>query len=189
MQLRLIVALAICVALTGCTSDTADVTASAPSPYQVSGPRTWGAADNVMQIKHLYISRQPDPVGITEAGRDGVGVVVNSRLPGETDWDQKAAVEAAGMTYYNVPISREGDSLDADTMHRLTAIVSQHRDEQILMYCGSGNRVSAWLATHLVEDHGLGEDEALAIAHETGLTKPALEQRVRNYLDQVAPGQ
>ncbi len=156
----------------------------AEDDFSVSGPRSLGAADNVMRIRNLHISRQPDKQGFAKAADSGITVVIDTRVPGELRWDEKAAVEGEGMSYYNVPIARKGDSLDADALARITAIVESHPDAQILMHCGSGNRVSAWLATHLVEDHGLGEDEAIGIARDTGLTSTGLENRVRTYLSE-----
>ena len=154
----------------------------ADDDFSVSGPRSFGAADNVMRIRNLHISRQPDKSGFAKAADSGITVVIDTRVPGELRWDEKAAVQGEGMSYYNVPIARKGDSLDGDALARITAIVEQHRDAQILMHCGSGNRVSAWLATHLVEDHGLEEERAIGIARETGLTSSGLEKRVRTYL-------
>lgn len=186
MTIRTSLALISLISLLGCASGTPAVQSHGISPADVSGPQSFGAADNVMHLKHIYVSKQPDEQGFVEAAQEGVTVVINTRLPDEIDWDERAAVESAGMVYYNIPMSKKGDSLDAATMHRITKLVEQHRDEQILMHCGSGNRISAWLATHLVEDHGMDTQSAIGIARQMGLTKSGLEKRVRTYLDEAA---
>lgn len=183
---RWIAALAAVVCVVGGCASGPAVAPGTDDEFQVSGPRSFGAADNVMRVRNLHISRQPDKKGFTKAADSGIGVVIDTRVPGELRWDEQAAVEATGMRYYNVPIARKGESLDAEALERITAIVRNHGDEQILMHCGSGNRVSAWLATHLVADHGLDEEEAIAIARRTGLTSAGLEERVRTYLDEQA---
>ena len=188
MAPRRMAALVAALSLSACGAPATDKEAGdGLSVAAVSGPQKWGAADNVMQLEHVHVSGQPDAEGFAEARANGIGVVIDARLPGEVDWDERAAVEAAGMSYYNVPISREGDSLDRGSLREITAIVERNRDEQILVHCRSGNRVSAWLATHLVEDHGLETDEAIGIAREMGLTSEPLEERVRRYLDEAQP--
>ncbi len=150
---------------------------------EVGGPQTWGAATNVVQVKRLYLSEQPDKASIEKAKSAGVGIVINLREDREMTWDEAAAVEDAGLIYYQVPVASEGASLPAAAMRRISELVNQHPDQRIWLHCSSGNRASAWLAVHLVQDHGMTTDSAIALAAKTGLTKPALEQRTRHFLE------
>jgi len=147
----------------------------------ITGPYTWGGVSNVTHLSHLYFSGQPDQAALEEARRNGVVAVINLRDPSEYDWDEKAAVEALGMTYYNVPVA--GDRpFERSGFERIEALVKQHHDEQVLVHCTSSNRAGAWLATHMVEEHGTDLEESLEIGRRTGMTKSSMETAVREYL-------
>jgi uncharacterized protein (TIGR01244 family) len=148
----------------------------------VGEKETWGGASNVVRIKHLYFSEQPDAATFAEAAKHDVQVVIDLREPGETDWDEEAAAKEAGLQYYNVPVAGSGESLDEAAMQKISALAEQHRDNGILLHCSSGNRASAWLAVHLVKDHGMAVEPSIAIARKAGLDKPPVEARVRTYL-------
>lgn len=150
----------------------------------ISAAQTWGKAENVVQVKHLYFSAQPDAAGIQAAKNAGVEVVINLRNAQEMDWDEAGAVTQAGLTYYQVPISTDGPGFDQRAMQRISALVKQHHKQPLWLHCSSGNRASAWLAVHLVEDHHMNIDQSIALAQKAGLTSAELENRVRTY---VAP--
>lgn len=153
-----------------------------------TGPQSWGAADNVMRVEHLYFSAQPDEETLRTAKANGVDVVVNLRLPEEQEWDEQAAVERLGLLYYNVPIARSSETLSQESLERIETIVRAHRDQQILLHCSTGNRASAWFATHLVDAHDMATDDAIRVARKTGLTNAGMETRVRTYLRERETG-
>jgi len=151
----------------------------------IGATETWGGANNVVSVKHLYFSEQPDAATINEARDHGVGVVVNLREPSEFDWDEESAATDAGLTYYNVPIAAAGPSFNAAAMEEISTLVQKHKDQKILLHCSSGNRASAWLAIHMVNDHGMGIESSISLARKAGLTKPVIEARVREYLGEI----
>lgn len=150
----------------------------------IGEPEEWGAAKNVVRVKHLYFSSQPDQETLRLAREKGVGVVINFRPAAELDWDEEHAATDLGLTYYNLPISRGGDSLDAETLKRASQLVGQHRGTGILLHCSTGNRAAAWFAVHLAQDQGMEIGPSLELAHSAGLTSPGMESRVRAYLSQ-----
>ena len=152
------------------------------SMADVSGPQVWGAADNVVKVKHLYFSRQPDAKGLEVARDSGVGVVINMREPAEMDWDEGAAVSDLGMIYYNVPIAKISDTYDQKALQEISILVKKHHDQAVYLHCSSGNRTAAWLAIHLVNDHHMSIDESIELAKSAGLTDDGTEQRTRYYL-------
>ena len=156
--------------------------AAAVTDADISGPQVWGAAKNVVKVKHLYFSEQPDAAGISEAKNAGVEVVINLRSPQEMDWDEAGAVTQEGLTYYQVPISGEGSSFDSGSMRRISELVQQHHGQPIWLHCSTGNRASAWLAIHLALDHHMNVDQSIVLARKSGLTKSDLETRVRTFL-------
>lgn len=172
--LYILVIVAVLSTLVGCVTPTQKLI----TPADVGEPKTWGGAQNVVNLKHLYFSAQPDAQTFTVAKANGVGVVINLREPGETDWNAAGAANAADLEYFNVPIAGRGESLDEESISRISAIVQDHQNQNILLYCSSGNRASAWLAVHLIQDHELTIDAALAVARKTGLNRADIEARV-----------
>jgi len=152
------------------------------APNDVKGPTTWGGAANVTQLGRLYFSGQPDQAGLAAARGAGVDVVINLRAPGELDWDEKAAVEALGMEYHNVPI--DGARFTTDAIERIDALVAADEERKVYLHCSSSNRVGGWLAIHLATRDGLDEEAALAVARRAGITKEAIEKGVHAYLEE-----
>lgn len=155
---------------------------SAITSADFSEPQTWGAMKNVVGVKHLYISGQPDEAALIEARENGVAAVINLRGADEIDWDEEAAVNALGIGYYNIPIVPGDTGLDAGAVAAITKLVGQYKGQKILLHCSSGNRASAWLAVHLVHDHGMPADSAIELAKHASLTKPEAETMVREFL-------
>jgi len=50
------------------------------------------------------------------------------------------------------------------------------------VHCASGNRVAAWWATHLVDEHDMNADASLDLARKAGLTKSSLSKLVQHQL-------
>jgi uncharacterized protein (TIGR01244 family) len=154
--------------------------------FEVCEPEVWGAAKNVVGLKHVYISSQPDEETFEIAREKGVALVINLRDPEESEWDEENAAEQAELGYYNVPISGQSQSFDPEAIKQISALVQQHKDQKILLHCSSGNRASAWLAIHLAQEHDIDTDKAISLAKQTGLTSPAIEARVKHYLQEHA---
>ena len=151
---------------------------------EVTGPITWGSAENVTHVRHLWFSGQPDRAGFGAAKAAGVKVVINLRDPKEFDLDERVLVEELGMLYYNVPV--DGKAFDREAFERIESILEGGGHEQTLLHCSSSNRVGGWLATHLVEKHRLSKDAALEIGRKTGITKSVIEASVKTYLGSEA---
>ena len=151
------------------------------SPADVMSVGSWGALQDVKRLKHLYLAGQPDELALKAAKANGIEVVINLRDTSEVDWDEKASASDAGLIYYQVPIPRESLSFDEKTIARITSLVDEHKDQKILVHCSSGNRVSGWLAAHLIADHDMDVEHAVAIARKTGMTKNSIEAKVRDF--------
>lgn len=176
---QLITFAAISVALSvisGCASH-------AVTPAEVSEPVVWGASENVTRLRHLYFSDQPDAEALRIAKENGVTTVINLREPSEElDWDEQAEAKRLGLKYLSIPVSRKADSLNSQAMTAISAAVRQQAGDPVLLHCSSGNRAAAWLAVHLVEDHGTSQQLAIDVAREAGLTYEPLVERVQTYL-------
>ncbi len=148
---------------------------------EVTGPVAWGAASRVMHARNLWLADQPDRVGLEAAKARGVRVVINLREPSELDWNEQAATEALGLTYYNVPVSQT-EPFSPSAFGRVEELVAKHSNDQVLVHCSSGNRVAGWFATHLVRQHGMTAAEAIEVGKKAGITKEAIVTKVRDYL-------
>jgi uncharacterized protein (TIGR01244 family) len=153
---------------------------------EVAGPFTWGAVSNVTRVRHLWFSGQPDKAALEAARGEGIGVVINLRERNEQEWDERQAVESLGMRYHSVPVA-SGKPFSAVAFAQIDALVKDNEDEQILIHCSTGNRAAGWFATHLVAEHGMSLDDAVAVARKTGITKDEIVQGVASYLREPAP--
>jgi len=157
------------------------VAEEATSPGDVEGPFLWGAVPNVTRLGNLWFAGQPDTAGLEVAKQNGVSVVVNIREPGEVRWDEASAVESLGMSYFSVPVSG-WRPYSAQAFDRIAEIVEANSEKQILIHCGSSNRVGGWLAVQLVRREGMSVDEALAVARRAGLNREPFMRKVRTDL-------
>ena len=154
------------------------------SADDVSAAQAWGQAENVTQLKHLYFSDQPDAETLKIAKDNGVVAVINLRGPKEMQWDEQAETEEQGMKYYNIPLMTASPSFDPAVIAQIEAAVADQDHAPVLLHCSSSNRVGAWLAIHLADKHKLTKEQALAAGRKAGMTKSALEDRVRLYWGQ-----
>jgi len=154
-------------------------------PEDVGEPVVWGSASKVTRVGRLWLADQPDEVGLQQAREHDVSVVINLREPGELSWDERTAVESLGMTYYNVPIAKEGP-LSSAPMLEIEKIVQRSGSQQVLIHCATANRAAAWLVTHLTRENGMSTDDALLVARRAGLTKAESEAKVRAFLRSTA---
>ena len=112
----------------------------------------------------------------------GVKAVLNLRTPGEHRADEeKAAVEKAGLKYFNIPVTyREPKDSDVDEFLRLT---DDEANRPMFVHCTAAIRVGAfWLIRRVVRDN-MGWDAALEESRKVGLVNaPHLEEFAKAYV-------
>jgi uncharacterized protein (TIGR01244 family) len=113
---------------------------------------------------------------------DGVKAVLNLRQPSEhRAEDEKAAVQAAGLKYFNIPVVYANPTdVEVDEFLRIT---DDPANRPMFIHCTAAIRVGAfWMIRRAVRD-GLTPDAALAEGQKVGLTNaPHLEEFARNYI-------
>ena len=112
----------------------------------------------------------------------GVKAVLNLRQPSEHRADEeKAAVEAAGMKYFNIPVvyAKPTD----EQVDEFLKITDDPANRPMLVHCTAAIRVGAfWMIRRLMRD-GMSWDAALAEARKVGLNNaPHLEEFARAYV-------
>lgn len=125
---------------------------------------------------------QPRPEHYAMLKARGVKTVLNLRTPEEhRAEEEKLAVEAAGMTYVNIPVKYQRPTdADADAFLRIT---DDPAKRPMFVHCTAAIRAGAfWLIRRVARD-GMTWDAALEEARAIGLVEaPHLEEFARAYL-------
>ena len=119
--------------------------------------------------------------------KEKVDVVINLRNDNEVSglkFDPKTGAESLKLTYYHLPLLVNG-KLDKTSIANIESTFMFHhkQGEKVLVYCSSGNRAAAWLATHFVSQHGLSIEKAINEGKASGLSG-SLVFKVRQYLNE-----
>jgi protein tyrosine phosphatase (PTP) superfamily phosphohydrolase (DUF442 family) len=135
-------------------------------------PTTFQALERVPNacqiLPNVVTGGQPSTTDL-EAFRDaGGGIVLDLRDPMEPrPVDEPATAQRLGLEYVVVPVTA-GTMTDA-TLERIHDILREAGDRPVFVHCGSGSRVGGALLPHLMLEHGLTEEDAIAQAMRIGL--------------------
>jgi uncharacterized protein (TIGR01244 family) len=191
-------------ALVGCSSPTADTptadvsstphaaavdpgavasSANAAAPAELCEAKL-GATEPVHSVGNIYLAGQPQADELDELAERGIKTVVTLRKPEELDWDEEAAVKAAGMDYVAIPFDGPEELTD-DVFDRVRQVLAEKRDEPLVLHCGRANRVGAVWMVHRVLNDGVGIDQALKEAQTAGLRTPEYIERAKEYIERA----
>jgi protein tyrosine phosphatase (PTP) superfamily phosphohydrolase (DUF442 family) len=130
-----------------------------------------GMTNAARPLPQLLTGGQPTEAQLEALSGAGGAVVIDIRDPMEPrPFDERATVERLGMKYVNVPVS-PGNTGDA-AMEKILGALRESAGSTVLLHCASGNRTGAPLIAHLMLDHGVTEEEAVARAMQGGLRSP-----------------
>lgn len=161
--------------------------AQAPAPAVAkasAGEQELPAIRNFLQVTPEFCTGgQPRIEHFTKLKADGVKAVLNLRVPSEhRAEEEKAAAEAAGLKYFNIPVPYPGpEDSHADQFLKIT---DDPANRPMFIHCTAAIRVGAfWMIRRIVRD-GLSYDDALAEARKVGLNNaPHLEAFVKKYVE------
>ncbi|MDV6343982.1 protein tyrosine phosphatase family protein [Nitrosomonas sp. Is37] len=112
--------------------------------------------------------------GVQELAAQGFKTIIDLRTEAEGTLEEKQAVEAAGMRYINIPVTRDG--INDEQLATFTNVIEQ-ATTPVLLHCAQGNRVGAmWTA------YRLSKGIAPYIAFEEGRTagmQANLEEKIK----------
>ncbi|MEZ5562518.1 MAG: protein tyrosine phosphatase family protein [Gammaproteobacteria bacterium] len=121
-----------------------------------------------------------EPADIPKLAAGGIGTVIDLRDDSETpDFDEGAAVRAAGMRYQNLPI-RGPQDLTAENVRTFDALLRSAGNTPTLIHCASSNRVGALMALRAGTLQGMSSEAAIELGKAWGLA--SLEPAVREQL-------
>jgi len=149
-------------------------------------PLTIGATPKVSTYNNkVFFAGQPAKADLKTFAEMGIKTVINLRTPPEVqglEFDEKATVETAGMTYINVPMGRQ--LLPKSELEELFATIDTARESgPVLIHCASSNRVGAVWGAYRGLKQGLSADDAIAEAKAAGMLAPAFETTIRELLN------
>lgn len=136
---------------------------------------------HLWKLENLYLAGQPSPESVQALKDMNVKKVFNLRASSEADfsWEERALKEA-GIEYEQFPIVTE-NGLDAANCSRLSGQLNE--EDAFFIHCGSANRVGGWLITYLVQHRGLGFDQAVDVAMQSGLSNPAFADQALEIIE------
>ncbi len=139
-----------------------------------------GTAKNVHHNGDLYFSGQFAPDDVAELRERNVARVITLRTDGEVEWDEKKALEDAGIEFIQIPF-RLPESLTDEVFDQVRTALSD-QTKKTLFHCGSANRVGgAWLPYRVLDQH-VELEKALSEAKEIGLKTPFIEEKALDYI-------
>jgi uncharacterized protein (TIGR01244 family) len=138
---------------------------------------------NFLQVNPDFCTGgQPRLEHFTRLKADGVKAVLNLRTPGEhRAEEEQAAVEKAGMKYFNIPVVYTAPTnAQVDEFLRIT---DDPANRPMFIHCTAAIRVGAfWMIRRALRD-GMSVEAALEDAKKVGLVNaPHLEEFARSYI-------
>lgn len=149
---------------------------------QVAEDDTFGIRNAARPFPRILTAGQPTPAQLDAAHQAGVRTVISLRAedePGQ-EWEAET-LEGEGVRFVRIPI-RGAEDLTEDRARQLDAALAAALAEEadVLVHCGSSNRVGALMALRAFYVEGKSVEEALAVGRAAGLTR--LEPVVRAHL-------
>ncbi len=127
----------------------------------------------------LYRGAQPDPKGVRNLQRLGVGLIINLRKPGEGWKLEEAEARACGITFTNVPMRGVGRPTDEQVKNILALIKSSPKP--VFIHCEHGcDRTGTIIACYRIQHDQWTSVTALEEAKRYGMSK--LEHAMRQYV-------
>ncbi|SJM38281.1 hypothetical protein A1019T_02271 [Psychrobacter pasteurii] len=125
---------------------------------------------------NTVVTGKLSPEKLAKIAEAGIEHIINLQPDSELSFDEKSAVEAAGIHYTHLPISG-ADDLKQVNLLEFDKALRAHHGKKTLLHCGSGNRVGACMALRAGWLRGRKMDTAMERGKQHGLT--GLEEEVR----------
>ncbi|MEM9412863.1 MAG: hypothetical protein AAGA30_17255 [Planctomycetota bacterium] len=141
---------------------------------------TLGTANNVHRAGKLYFAGQFSPTDVEIIKQEKFKRVITLRTNGEIDWDEKSAIEEAGIEFSIVSF-QSPQALNDQVFDKIRKLLKDS-DTKTLLHCGSANRVGgAWLPFRVL-DEKVDVDTATKEAKEIGLRSEAIKRKALDYI-------
>jgi uncharacterized protein (TIGR01244 family) len=139
---------------------------------------------NFLQVTPQFCTGgQPRIEHFAKLKADGVKAVLNLRQPSEHRADEeRAAVEQAGLTYFNIPVVYTNPTdVQVDEFLKIT---DDAANRPMFIHCTAAIRVGAFWAIRRALRDGMSIDAAIEDGRKVGLVNaPHLDEFVRRYVE------
>lgn len=160
-------------------TETNSVEGSVEAPVKIVTAKL-GGTPNVHRRDGLFFGGQFSAEDIATLKANNIKRVVTLRTDGEIDWDEQAALKAAGIEFLKVPFGSP-ETLTDDVFERTRELFGD-KSKTTLIHCGSANRVGSVWVPFRVLDEGASVETALAEAKEIGLRAKSIEEKAIDYI-------
>ena len=149
-----------------------------------------GSTRNVHSFGNILLCGQPSAGDFAEAKRRGIDTVITLRQPSEIDWDEAAAIESLDLDFHQLSFASP-DTLSDNVFDQAIELMGKDREPNVLLHCGSANRVGAIWIVHRVINDGISVEAAVEEAKEVGLRTPGYQEKALDYVKRKrkSPGQ
>ena len=133
--------------------------------------------------ERLFCAGQIESKEAIQSLRDlGVDVFIDLKKPDECAGSLRdyAWIKEKGGRYYNYPIANPASDIDFSLHHLVSDLLD--REEKILIYCVSSNRVGYWFGRFLYDCVGISRAQSLKMAQAAGL---AAESSIASFKAEV----
>ena len=139
-----------------------------------------GKTKNVHRAGNLFFAGQftKADVELIKAGK--FKRVITLRTDGEIEWDEKAAIENAGIEFIELPF-RSPDALTDEVFDEIRELLADD-SSKTLLHCGSANRVGGVWLPYRVLDENMPLEFAIQEAEEIGLRTPFIKEKALEYI-------
>lgn len=149
----------------------------------------FGGIKDMVRYKNFYITSQPPAEAFAMMKERGITTVISNRAAIENDgFPEEEYTEAAGLKFHRARIynDRYGDindgKLNVAELEKALGIIANTTDGDVLVHCGSGDRASMILATHLFSVGKEKASEALSKARIAGLEHAGITEQLELYM-------
>jgi tyrosine-protein phosphatase SIW14 len=133
--------------------------------------------------RHVYRGAQPSDEGFLYLARIGVKTVIDLRESGERARNEERVVEAAGMSYINVPMTGLTPPTEAE-MAKLLPILEDATSGPVFVHCWRGaDRTGAVIAAYRIDHDQWDNERALrdAKSHSMAFFQFPRQNFIRNF--------
>jgi len=143
--------------------------------------RTYDKLPNFHQVNdNLYRGAQPQRGGIKKLSELGIKTVINLRGASDETRNEQTDAEAAGLRYFNIPMSGLGRPSD-EQVELAMSIIDNRENWPVFVHCQRGaDRTGVIIAVYRISRDHWTEDQAIAEAKRFGMAR--LQFRKKDYI-------
>ena len=117
----------------------------------------------------LYRGAQPKEGGLQKLSALGIKTVINLRDDDEREQREEQQAKAAGLRYFNIPLSNSRAPSDAQ-VERVLAIINAQENQPVFVHCQRGaDRTGTIIAVYRISHDGWTSEQAKAEAKHYGM--------------------